>query len=109
MQLDAHTAVIAPEKVRDYLLSPVHVTGRYKAAFFGSLGYVQDQWQALEKDLRGILAGEVCQSDITEYGQKLMVRGRLCGPNGRFADVVSVWIILSGESSARFVTAYPED
>ncbi|HET7673949.1 MAG TPA: hypothetical protein VFL54_00355 [Gammaproteobacteria bacterium] len=38
---NAGAAVILPEKVRDYLLSPTHPIGRYKAAFFRSQGYVK--------------------------------------------------------------------
>ena len=30
------------------------------------------------------------------------------GPNGRSAGIVTVWIILIGETVPRFVTAYPE-
>ena len=29
------------------------------------------------------------------------------GPSGRIAQIVVVWIILSGEDFPRFVTAYP--
>ena len=45
-------AVLAPEKLRDYLLSPAHPIGRYKALFFRTLGYDQTSWQQLETDLR---------------------------------------------------------
>ena len=41
------------------------------------------------------------------FGQKYEVRGTLRGPSGRRAEVVTVWIVLSGESSPRFVTAVP--
>ena len=40
-------AVLAPEKLRDYLLSPLHPIGRYKALFFRTLGYDQTSWQQL--------------------------------------------------------------
>lgn len=32
----------------------------------------------------------------------------LVGPSGRSADVLSVWIVRTGEELPRFVTAYPE-
>lgn len=44
--------VIDSEKLRDYLLSPSHPVGRFKAAFFSSLGYTQEDWKQLEADLR---------------------------------------------------------
>ena len=45
-------AVIDSEKSRDYLLSVSHPVGRFKAVFFSSLGYSQEDWQQLEADLR---------------------------------------------------------
>jgi hypothetical protein len=47
--------------------------------------------------------------NITEYGIKYSISGSITGPNGRSANVVSVWIILTGEDVPRFVTAYPEE
>ena len=43
----------------------------------------------------------------SDYGQKYLVRGILEGPSERSAEVVTVWIILSGEVVPRFVTAFP--
>jgi hypothetical protein len=40
---NADRAIVDPAKVRDYLLS--HPVGRFKAAFFLSLGYSQDRWE----------------------------------------------------------------
>ena len=108
MVLDAAAAIIPPEKLRDYLLSAAHPIGRYKSAFFRSLGYTQEHWQLLERDLRAVLSSEAEPSTPSEYGQKFTVRGALSGPNGRSAEIVSVWIILAGETAPRFVTAYPE-
>lgn len=109
MIIDANTAVISPEKLRDYLLSPAHPIGRYKSAFFRTLGYAQEHWQVLERDFRGLLDGEAEQIGATEFGRKFAIHGVITGPNGRSARVVTVWIILAGEIVARFVTAYPED
>ena len=47
--------------------------------------------------------------DATDYGQKFAVSGLLTGPNGRSANIVTVWIILANTEVPRFVTAYPED
>jgi Domain of unknown function (DUF6883)/Domain of unknown function (DUF4926) len=101
--------LILPEKLRDYLLSPNHPIGRYKAAFFRSLGYEQDDWEALEHDIRSLLTGNAEEMDVTEYGTKYSILGPITGPNGRSTNIVSVWIILMGEDVPRFVTAYPED
>lgn len=107
--LNRITAVIPAEKLRDYLLSPTHPIGRYKATFFRTLGYDPSNWQVLEGDLRSLLSLNADQLDVTEYGLKYAVTGSITGPNGRLADIVSVWIILAGEEMPRFVTAYPKD
>jgi hypothetical protein len=102
-------AVVPAEKLRDYLLSPTHPIGRYKATFFRTLGYDQSNWQVLGGDLRSLLSLNAEQLDVTEYGRKYAVTGSITGPNGRLAEIVSVWIILAGEEMPRFVTAYPKD
>ncbi len=43
------------------------------------------------------------------FGQKYLVRGIIEGPTGRIASVVSVWVILAGETFPRLVTAYRGD
>jgi hypothetical protein len=109
MKLDAASAIVPAEKIREYLLSTTHPIGRYKSAYFTALGYAQVGWEALERDLRALLELEAQPLAETEYGQKYAIRGRLTGPNGRSAGVISVWIILTGETAARFVTAYPQE
>jgi hypothetical protein len=101
-------AIIQQEKLQDYLLSPTHVLGRHKAAFFRSLGYTSDEWMALERDLRGLLNARADRTEITPYGRKYRIRGPITGPSGITAVIVTVWIVLHGEEVARFVTAFPE-
>ncbi len=96
-------AVIAPEKLRDYLLSPAH------PIFFRTLGYDQTSWQQLETDLRYLASLPAEPLESTEYGTKYAIIGPLTGLNGRVAEIVTVWIILAGEAVSRFVTAYPKD
>ena len=55
---DWEKAEIYPSKVRDYLLSPTHPVGRFKAPFFAALGYTQDEWNVLQDDLREIIHQE---------------------------------------------------
>ena len=103
------TAVIAPERLRDYLLSPLHPIGRYMALFFRTLGYDQTSWQQLETDLRSLASLPAEPLESTEYGTKYAIFGPLAGLNGRVVEIVTVWIILAGEAVPRFVTAYPKD
>ena len=105
---NADRAEIDPAKLRDYLLSESHPVGRFKARFFGHLGYESDKWERLEGDLRRQhLTTDIHSSIETFYGTKYEIRGTLMGPAGRSGLVVSIWIVLVGEGIPRFVTAYP--
>ena len=98
-------AVIEPAKLRDYLLSPTHPVGRFKAPFFLALGYSAAEWNRLEADLRSQhLPHDAVAAPPTPYGQKHVIRATLVGPAGGSARVV----MRVGEDFARFVTAYPE-
>ena len=104
---NSRSARIAPAKIQEYLLSPVHPVGRFKAVFFTSLGYSKDAWRRLEEDLRTHVEGhDVVQTQLNRYGLKYVVRGTLYGPSDE-AELIAVRIVLDGESAPRFVTAYP--
>jgi hypothetical protein len=101
-------AEIDSGKLRDYLLSPTHPVGRFKARFFKALGYVAAEWQTLEADLRiQHLSQRAKPGPKLAYGQSYTIRAILKGPNGQAAMVVSVWFIGVASDVPRFVTAYP--
>ena len=101
-------AVIDAAKVPDYLLSEAHPVGRFKAAFFVSLGYSRDHWELLRDDLLALArAGPAVPGKPSAFGHTFEVDGILMGPSGRSADVMTVWIIRANEDSPRFVTAFP--
>ena len=104
---NAASAVVEEGKVRDYLLSSNHPVGRYKAQFFGNLGYDQESWRRLALDLRAILANEVSKIVEIDYGTKYMVLGEVIASDGTATNVITVWIILTDEDAPRLVTAYP--
>jgi hypothetical protein len=105
---NAERAIIDAEKLRDYVLSSVHPVGRFKAAFFRRIGYSAEDWQTLERDLREqFLSQNATKMDESHYGQKFVIEGPLMGPTGETVQIVTVWVILKGESIPRFVTAYP--
>ena len=105
---NAGRAVIDPAKLRGYLLSGTHPVGRFKAQFFAGLGYSADTWRQLDNDLRRQhRSTPVHRVEPTRYGQKYEIRAILKGPNGRPAQVVSVWFVPAGHDTPRFVTAYP--
>ena len=103
------SAIVDERKVRDYLLSSSHPVGRYKARFFASLGYEHNDAARLVSDLLAILANEVSNTVVNDYGTKYVVPGELTAPDGTSKSVVTVWIILEGENVPRLVTAYPGD
>ena len=102
-------AIVDERKVHSYLLSPVHTVGRHKAQFFRTLGYDQEGWSRLQLDLQAFAGAEVRTVIETEFGEKFEVCSTLTGPNGRSADVVTIWLVPGGKDVARLVTAYPEN
>ena len=104
----AERSIVDPAKVRDYLLSPAHPVGRFKARFFLGLGYSPEKWEALVLDLRRQAErGIATKGEESAYGQKFEVRGRLAAPGGRAVEIITIWIVLTDEDAPRFVTAFP--
>lgn len=102
-------ASIDEEKICEYLLSPTHPVGKAKAAWFGKFGYTQSNWELLRTDLLEIACGEAELLENSRYGQKYGISGKLVGPNGKYGQVMTIWISLSGHEHPRLVTAYPDE
>jgi hypothetical protein len=104
---NAAQAVIAPEKLRDYLLNPDHRRNRGKARFFVALGYSVVNWRVLAADLRSQhLTRDAAIGRRTFDGQTYVITARLQGPSGS-ATILSVWQIDDGTEVPRLITAYP--
>jgi len=104
---NASRAVIDPIKLHGYLLSPSHPLGRFKARFFGALGFSAEAWSEFEAALRlQHLSADAEPGPVELHGQFYTIRAILKGSAGG-ALVVSVWLIRTGEDVPRFVTAYP--
>ncbi|MEO7726834.1 MAG: DUF6883 domain-containing protein [Burkholderiales bacterium] len=105
---NADRAEIDPAKVRDYQLSEAHPVGRFKAAFFVTLGYSADRWELLHEDLLALArTGPAAPGKPSAFGRTFEVDGILTGPSGRSTDVRTVWIVRAKEDSPKFVTAFP--
>jgi hypothetical protein len=103
----ADHAIVEPAKVRHYLLSRDHPIGRFKARVFASAGYRSENWTQLQSDLQVLArSADAVLTRSEPYGQYFEVRAILQGPDGTL-PVLTVWILRAGESSPRFVTAYP--
>ena len=103
-------ATIDPAKLRDYVLSPTHPIGRFKARFFAALGFAPERWRELEDAFRiQHLTQPAEPAGAVASGQKYRIHAILNGPNGQSAVVVSVWFIPAPGVAPQFVTAYPGD
>lgn len=105
---NADRAVIAPEKLRDYLLNAAHRRGAAKARLLTICGYSPDAWQVLEADLRAWhLTAEVAQIKDNPYGRRYEIRAPLLTPSGRRVVFESVWQVDNGTDVPRLITMYP--
>jgi hypothetical protein len=109
VKLPQHGSVrIETRKVTDYLLSPVHPVGRFKARVFKALGFDHSTVDGFVAELRRIASeGDVSEVEDFEFGQKYTVPGELRGPIGS-ARVLTVWIQDSGRQDVRLITVRPE-
>ncbi len=104
---DAEHAIVAEEKICDYLLNTDHPVGGSKAAWFASIGYTLANWQQLAEELLQLAtARDDFIAKPSLFGVKYEVTGEIGRPGYRPATVVSVWIV-EEDASPRLVTAYP--
>jgi len=87
-------------KLTEYLLNRDHPDATGKSAFF--YGRYGDNWTELRDDLQEHATGAVASVEETRHGTTYVIEKPLSG-----ALVRSVWMIRTGESIPRLVTAYP--
>jgi len=105
---NAEQAVVHEAKVRNYLLSPTHPVGRFKATFFNALGFSIEQWPVLRDELLSLAHNALAKpGQPSPFGLKFEIRATVRGPSGRQADIVTVWMVDQGKNFPHFVTAYP--
>lgn len=103
-------AYIPPAKLEEYLLSETHSVGRLKASFLRAVGFDLKNPAMLKRRLIEIAQAEdVTETIATPHGMKYVVEGSLQTPAGRLVQLRTVWIIETGQTNPRFVTAYPAD
>jgi hypothetical protein len=105
---NAEIAVVAREKIVNYLLNPEHPDGWSKARFFSSLGFTIVEWHTFATALRKVATGHPVKKIIeSNHGRKYIIEGAIDSPFDDRATVRTVWIVDSGELVPRLVTAYP--
>ena len=109
MQLpNCHQAYIPSEKLSAYLLSETHAVGKAKAMFFRALGFNETNMHVLEHALLTLAHSAPVQEVVpSPHGVKYVVEGVLTTPGGTSPRICTVWILETGETNPRFVTAYP--
>ncbi len=79
-----------------------------KSKFLGSAGYVRENWQTLQRDLREqILTLEADEIERTKHGIVYEILGKLKGPNGKILAVVTIWMQEASTERTKFITLYP--
>ena len=101
-------AVIAQEKLLDYVLNTGHKRGGTKARLLARFGYTVQSWRRLEVDIRGALESEVDLARRTEYGMRYEIRMMLQTPVGMPLTVRTIWQIDDGTDVPRLITLYPD-
>ena len=100
-------AKIPIEKISEYLLSASHPRGFAKAKWFNTLGYNLEKPNELVESIMSLACMDIEASVQTDYGTKYVIVGKITGPNGRTAEVKSVWMLIVDETAPKLVTAYP--
>ncbi|MBI5653041.1 MAG: hypothetical protein HZC40_21725 [Chloroflexi bacterium] len=102
-------AIIAPEKLTEYLLNIEHERGGTKARLLFEFGYDADTWQRLETDIRSFhLNTQVDVVRETIYGTRYEIHAALKTPSGRSLMVRSIWQIDAGTDFPRLITLFPD-
>ena len=105
---NAERAIIAVEKLTEYLLNMSHKRGATKARLLIGVGYRNDAPRLLESDLRAQhLALDVTRTSENAYGVVYEIEGPIKTPTGKTVRFCSIWQIDSGTEVPRFITMYP--
>ncbi len=105
---NAERAIIAVEKLTEYLLNVSHKRGAAKARLLLGLGYRTDAPGVLEADLRTQhLSLAVTRTSENAYGAVYEIEGPIKAPGGKTVRFCSIWQVDTGTDVPRFITMYP--
>jgi hypothetical protein len=105
---NADAATIDPNKLTAYALNPEHLIGGNKATVFESaLGFNQSNANQLVEEIqKGVREGNAILGRFDQFGQRFTVDISMAGPNGNTAVVRTGWIVDTGSTVPRLITAY---
>lgn len=105
---NANLALVERQKIVEYLLNREHPDNGGKADFFIALGFGTNDWETMAAAVRVLaMHSSVSLSMESEHGKKYIVDGAIATPSGKTPMVRTVWIVDTGETIPRLVTAYP--
>jgi hypothetical protein len=99
-------AIIAAEKLRDFLLNADHEYGRDRARILLRMGFERERWQELDVAIRRLIAtNDAIESSGYEI-PRFIVMGDLYGPT-ESRHFWTIWELAKGHSAPRFLSTYP--
>lgn len=108
MKIPGYQAAIIPErKITDYLLSPIHPVGRFKAQFLGKFGFTHVNPDVLMASLAKHAYNEYANAEETQFGVRYIIEAPIFTPDGRNPVIRSIWFMEKLATAPVFVTAYP--
>lgn len=107
---NASNVKVERKKIVEYLLNREHPDNGGKADFFIALGFRRDDWEPLAGSFRRLaIACSVTRRMESVHGKKYIVDGAIETPTGKSPRVRTIWIVESGDTIPRLVTAYPHE
>jgi hypothetical protein len=101
-------AVVAEDKIANYLLSVRHSAGRAKAHFLESFGFRTHDWRVLRDAIVAhAAANDISVSHQNRFGTRYEIDGPLPSQDGRNPTVRVVWFVATQDNIPRLVTLVP--
>ena len=105
---DWRRAIVPLAKLKKYLLSESHDTGKSKAVFFKSYGFHAARAEELGREIKNVAERYPVRHEVKyEYGTKYVIDGIMLTPTDEAVPIRTVWLIKHGGVMPKLVTAYP--
>ncbi|MBI4670874.1 MAG: hypothetical protein HY741_04290 [Chloroflexi bacterium] len=106
---NAERAIIAQDKLVEYLLNVEHERGGSKAHVLYEFGYRRENWERLADDIRKFhLNAQIQVVRESMYGTRYEISAMLVTPSGRSLKVRTIWQVDKGTDYPRRITLFPD-